>query len=100
MDGFQRERLVDRCICLRRIIRVSGWDGLSDAIRTTMSELRLPVCDLKMDGIFTTQIEKDRWLFLNTTNKPSVIKFGLSGKNDAPVKAETITVVDLGKTLK
>lgn len=83
-----------------RIMRVSGWSGLSDAIRTTMSELRLPVCDLKMDGIFTTQIEKDRWLFLNTTNKPSVIKFGFSGKNDAPVKAETITVVDLGKTLK
>ncbi len=82
-----------------RIIRVNGWDGLSGALRTTMSELRLPVCDLMRDSIFATQIGKNQWLFLNTTGKPSIIRIMLPGrKRDATIKPGTITEVDLGKS--
>ncbi len=82
-----------------RIIRVNGWDGLSGALRTTMSELRLPVCDLMRDSIFATQIGKNQWLFLNTTGKPSIIRIMLPGrKRDATIKPGTITEVDLSKS--
>ncbi len=81
-----------------RIIRVNGWDGLSGALRTTMSELRLPVCDLMRDSIFATQIGKNQWLFLNTTGKPSIIRIMLPGrKRDATIKPGTITEVELTK---
>lgn len=81
-----------------RIIRVNGWDGLSGALRTTMSELRLPVCDLMRDSIFATQIGNNQWLFLNTTGKSSIIRIMLPGrKRDATIKPGTITEVELTK---
>lgn len=81
-----------------RIMRVNGWDGLSGALRTTMSELKLPFCDLMRDSIFTTQIGNDQWYFLNTTDRSSIVKFTLPGsKRSAAINPGTITEVDLSK---
>ncbi len=91
----------DRVIGKGRIIRVSGWDRLSEALRNTMSELRLPVCDLMNDSIFATQIGKDQWLFLNTTNKSSIIKIILpNSTRDVVTKPETITEANVSKISK
>jgi len=83
------------------ITRVSGWDGLSGALRETMSELKLPFCDLKRDSIFATQIGKKRWLFLNTTSTSSVAKIeSPDGADHAAIFPNTITEVDLSKISK
>jgi hypothetical protein len=57
-----------------RIRRVNDWNDLMDVLGKTMTDLSLPVCDLMKDSIFTTQIGKDRWFFLNTSSKSSVIR--------------------------
>jgi hypothetical protein len=88
----------DRTLGKGGIIRISGWEGLSGALRTTMSKLRLPVCDLMRDSIFVTQIGKDQWFFLNTSVKSSKIRITLPGsKHDAIINPGTITEVDLNK---
>ena len=80
------------------IIRVNGWDALSGALRTTMSKLRLPVCDLMKDSIFVTQIGKDQWFFLNTSVKSSETRIMLPGsKRKTAINPGTITEVDLSK---
>jgi len=79
-----------------RILRVRDWKGLSDALRNTMSELKLPVCDLRNDSVFTTQIGKGRWFFLNTTNKSSIVKIILPDSTyNATTGPDTITEVNL-----
>ncbi len=79
-----------------RIERVKDWKGLSDALRNSLSELKLPVCDLSNDSIFTTQIGKDKWFFLNTTNKPAAVKIMLPDSTyNAITGPETITEVNL-----
>jgi hypothetical protein len=84
-----------------RIRRVSDWNGLADELHKTMSEFRFPVCDLMRDSIFTTQIEKDRWFFLNTSSKPSVIKIIFpDSTHNASISPNTITDVDLSKISK
>jgi hypothetical protein len=80
------------------ITRVSGWDALSEALRKTMTKLKLPVCDLVEDGIFVTQIEKDRWFFLNTSVKSSKVRITQPGmRYEVMVNPETITDTDLSK---
>jgi hypothetical protein len=67
----------------------------------TMSELGLPVCDLMQDSIFTTQIENDRWLFLNTSSKSSDVKILFPGSmHTASLSPNTITDVDLREISK
>jgi hypothetical protein len=79
-----------------RIVRVKDWKGLSDALRNSLSALKLPVCDLSNDSIFTTRIGKDKWFFLNTTNKLAAVKIILSDITyDAITGPETITEVNL-----
>ncbi|MGV8096228.1 MAG: family 14 glycosylhydrolase [Mangrovibacterium sp.] len=83
------------------ITRVNSWDDLSGALRIIMSELGLPVCDLKRDSLFASQIGRERWLFLNTTSKSSVVKIGfLNGTHDVSINPGTITEVDLSKISK
>ena len=89
----------ERILGKGRIMRVSGWDALSGALRTTMTKLKLPVCDLMRDSIFVTQLGKDQWFFLNTSVKSPKIGAMLPGrKRDATIiKPGTITEVDLSK---
>ena len=90
---------VERILGKGSIMRVSGWDALSGALRTAMTKLKLPVCDLMRDSIFVTQIGKDQWFFLNTSVKSPKIGVMLPGrKRDATIiKPGTITEVDLSK---
>ncbi len=91
----------DRIIGKGRIVRVNGWDGLSDTLKNTLLELKLPTCDLIKDNVFATQIGKDSWLFLNTNDKESIINFVLpSGLYSAPVNQGTITEIDLNNLSK
>jgi hypothetical protein len=84
-----------------RIRRVSDWEGLADMLNKTISDLGLPVCDLKNDSIFTTQIEKDRWYFLNTSNNSSVITIlNQDSTYNASINPNTITEVDLSRISK
>ncbi len=84
-----------------RISRVSDWTGLSDVLGKTMSEWDFPLCDLVKDSIFTTQIEKDRWFFLNTSSKSSVVRIIFPDSTyNATLSPNTITDVDLGRIPK
>ncbi len=95
---FGRIGAEDHRIGKGRIVRVGGWDGLSATLRKTMSDLGLPACDLVKDDVFATQIGKDNWLILNTTDKESTINFVLpDGTYSTPVKQGTITEIDLNK---
>jgi hypothetical protein len=75
-----------------RIKRVKDWNDLTDVLRKAMSDFKLPVCDLMRDSIFTTQIEKDRWFFLNTSSRPSAIRIIFPDSIfDASTSPNTIT---------
>lgn len=79
-----------------RIVRIKGWEELSKTLKISLTELKLPFCDLEDDDVFATQIAKDKWLFLNTNDKESIIQFVLpEGIYSAPVKQGTITEIDL-----
>jgi hypothetical protein len=79
-----------------RITRVTNWKELSDALRNTMVELKLPVCDPGNDSIFTTQIRKNSWFFLNTTAKSSVVRIMLQDSTyNVLTSPETITEYSL-----
>ena len=72
------------------VSRVSDWPSLASALRSTLTDLSLPVCDLKKDGVFATQIGPDRFLFLNT---------GEEAKVEIEVKGKRTTSTAAGKTI-
>jgi hypothetical protein len=84
-----------------RILRVNDWNELSNALSTAMSELKLPVCDLRNDSIFTTRIGDARWLLLNTTSKTATFKITFPDSTyNSIASPESITDVDLFKIPK
>ena len=81
-----------------QIVRVSGWEGLSAKLRTTLVDLRLPACDLTEDDVFATWIGEDRWLILNTAEQDSEIRILLPDTEySIPIKQGTITEIILNK---
>ena len=76
--------------------RVQDWDGLAGQLEKDLQHFGLPAYDLRKDGIYGTQIAKDKFLFLNTTDKGSRIKIEYKGRTtEAVLKAETITGVNI-----
>ena len=61
-----------------------------------MRELGLPVYDLQKDGIFGTQIEANKFLFLNTGAGSAKVKIECAGKTLEPrIDGGTITEVEV-----
>ena len=56
------------------IVRVSGWDELSADLGKTLDQLGLAVADLTRDGVFETQIDSNRFLFLNTNDADKTLE--------------------------
>ncbi len=80
--------------CKGAVTPVKGWGGMVAQLRKDLSELGLPVYDLAQDGIYGTQIGRDRFLFLNTTAKDADYTIHWGGKtHKVLVKAGTITDV-------
>lgn len=80
------------------IMRVNSWNALSEALRKTMTKLKLPVVDLIQDSVFVTRIGKDRWFFLNTSVRSSKVRITQPGRrHDVMVNPGTITEADLSK---
>jgi len=95
---FGSKETEERKIGKGRIVRVSGWENLSEQLGTTLNELHLPVCDLKEDSIFATQTGKKNWLILNTADQDSEINIQLPDNSYSfQVKQGTITEVNLQK---
>lgn len=81
-----------------RIVRVNGWESLSESLQTSMTDLKLPVCDLKEDNVFATQIGEERWLVLNTADQDAEIHIARTGSDYFfPVKQGTITEINLNQ---
>lgn len=96
--GPEPDRLIFGCggeaKCKGLVTPVQGWDGVAGQLRKDLSELGLPVYDLAADGIYGTQIGRDRFLFLNTTDKDADYTIEWGGKtHKAAIKAGTITDV-------
>jgi len=92
---FGKNESKNRKIGKGRIVRVNGWDGLSWELKQSMTDLKLPICDLVKDDVFATQIDENKWLILNTTDKESIIKIVLpDGIYSAPARQGTITEID------
>lgn len=79
-----------------RVKRVDGWDALASELESTLTRLGYSVCDLRKDGVFATQIEPNRFLFLNVSQSDATVEIRSSGsvtKHSIPVG--TITDVKL-----
>lgn len=83
-DGPERLLFGDtpqgRMIGKGSVTRVNGWDDLAAELRKDLRELGFPVYDLRKDGIYGTQIGRDRFLFLNT-NTDSQVEIEKDGSN-------------------
>ena len=77
------------------VSRVSDWPALASALRSTLTGLSLPVYDLKKDGVFATQIARDRFLFLNTGDEAKVEVEVKGKRTEASAAGRTITEVGL-----
>jgi len=77
------------------VARVSDWPSLASTLRLTLTELGLPVCDLKKDGLFASQIGLGRFLVLNTGEEAKVEIEVKGGKRSATAAGRTITEVKL-----
>ena len=74
-----------------RVERVADWAALPEALAGVLEQLGLPVMDLREDGVFGTQIEENRFLFLNTSEEDVVEEIRQSGRShQATVPAGTI----------
>lgn len=79
-----------------KIERVKNEDELATRLGSNLRDLSLPVYDLKKNGIFGTQIEEGKFLFLNTGSGSSKIRLECGGKTIEPsIAAGTITEVDV-----
>ncbi len=79
-----------------RLWRVSGWDELASQLKSTLSDLGLPVLDLAADGVYATQIAPDRFLFLNTGASEAKVEIDIKGnKTNAAIGPGTIADVKL-----
>lgn len=83
-----------RTIGKGKIARVSGWDALARSLSESMSALGLSYPEIKLDGVFATQIGPDRFLFLNTENKKMETNIMHGGKS-VPVTVEADTIADI-----
>ena len=78
------------------MVRVTDRDEMASALGDALRKLDLPVYDLKADGIFGTQIDPERFLFLNTTDKETVVHIEIKGNiTEAKTKAGTITDITI-----
>jgi hypothetical protein len=82
-----------------QVVRVYNWGELISALRKTLSGLHLPLYDLTKDSIYSTQIDKKRWLFFNNTERKSTYQLILPGDKQYKmiVKPEAITEMELDK---
>ncbi len=60
---------------------VSGWEALAETLKVEMNSLSLPVVDLVADGLFSTQISPDRFLFYNMSTNNVTPKIDIQGKS-------------------
>lgn len=78
------------------VVRVAGWDALAQRLGETLVELGLPLYDLKMDGVYGTQIAADRFLYLSAASSDSEVEISYKGRKvRKPVTAGTITEIRL-----
>lgn len=85
-------RLLDK----GQITRVKNEDELFARLDKDLRELSLPVCDLRKDGIFGTQIEPNKFLFLNTGSAGVKVKIEVGGKTFEPrIDGGTITEAEV-----
>lgn len=79
-----------------RVKRVQGWDALAAELRMTLVELGYPVCDMKRDGVYMTQIGPDRLFFLNVNPSDAQIEIERKGaRSTHTIAGGTITDVKL-----
>ncbi len=78
------------------IVRVANEAGLAARLGSDMRKLGLATYDLRKDGIFGTQIEPDKFLFLNTGPGTANVKIECNGKVIEPkIKAGAISEVEV-----
>ena len=76
------------------ISRVKSEDELAARLGKDLWELGLAVCDVRKDGIFATEIEPGKFLFLNTGPAAAKVKIECGGKTIEPrVDGGTISEV-------
>jgi peptidyl-tRNA hydrolase len=77
------------------IVRVKNEDELASRLGSDLRDLGLAVYDLQKNGIFGTQIEPGKFLFLNTGSSAKV-KIECGGKTADPrIDGGTITEVEV-----
>ena len=78
------------------IARVANEDELAARLGKDLRELGLAIYDLHKDGIFGTQIEPNRFLFLNTGPGAAKVKVECGGKTVEPrIDGGTISEVEV-----
>lgn len=78
------------------VVRVKTEDELVQRLRKTMQDLKLAVYDLQKDGIFGTQIEANKFLFLNTGAGSAKVRIECGGKTVQPrIRGGTITEIEV-----
>ena len=78
------------------IVRVKNEDELASRLGSDLRDLGLAVYDLQKNGIFGTQIEPGKFLFLNTGSGSAKVKIECGGKTADPrIDGGTITEVEV-----
>lgn len=76
-----------------RVTRVSDWHELVNELKKDFNELNLPIYDLKKDGVYSSQIGKNRFMFLNTASDTQVDIEKNGSKSSYPLPGGTITEI-------
>ncbi len=76
------------------IERVTNMQALCTKLSKHLSDLRLPVYDMKQDGVYTTDLGTGRFMLLNTAKKDAIAEIKKNGKTiSVTVPAESIADV-------
>jgi len=77
-----------------KIVRVRNEDELASRLSTDLRELGLNVCEPRRDGIYCTEIEPGRFLFLNTGPGAAKVKIECGPKTLEPrIEGGTISEI-------
>ncbi len=79
-----------------RIARVKTEDDLAARLTADLRELGLSVCEVRKDGIYSTEIEPGRFLFLNVGPGSAKVRIECGGKTIEPrIEGGTISEVEV-----
>lgn len=85
-----------RTIGKGEIVRVKTDEELAEKLEKAMRDLKLAIFDLQKDGIFGTQIEPNKFLFLNTGSGSAKVHIECGGKTMEPrINGGTIAEVEV-----